>query len=225
MTNLNENQPTLDDQFTDPVINRLIQTRKTLVQNDATAFYLGDPARNFKYKVTWKRVGHGNKLVTKNSATAVDDIGKTEASTATPTTTSTLLEPAVFSAIIFIDFDDCWLTPCGFWKGPTTVTKKFEDLKLSIHGVAPPTDFLAEDFSNLIENAKSLMDDIKTGGAKPTGFLVTTKNGNTAIRLRHVVFEVYYSFYPLSIFLYPHTENQLNVRRKFRNSIKHRISR
>ena len=170
MTNLKDNQSTLDDQYADPVTKRLIQVRESLIRTDAPAFYLGDPTRTFKYKVAWERVGNGNKLVTKNSTTAVDDIEKTQATIsnldpyASPSTTDTYLEPAVFSAIIYIDFEDCWLTPCGFWKGSTTATKKFEDLKLSFHGIAPSTDFLCEDFSTLIENTKSLMEDINMDG-------------------------------------------------------------
>ena len=111
-----------------------------------------------------------------------------------PGPTKALLEPAVFSTIVLIDYDDCWLTPCGFWKGPTNTTKKFEDLKLSFLGKAPSKDFLSQDFSTIIQNSKSLMDETSINEAKKSGFLVTTKKGENAIRLRHVVFEVFSYF-------------------------------
>ena len=70
-----------------------------------------------------------------------------------------LLEPAILSAIIFIDYDDCWLTPCGHWKGPSKITKKFEDLKMSFHGKSPSKDFLSQDFSTVFKNTKMLMEE------------------------------------------------------------------
>ena len=89
-----------------------------------------------------------------------------------------------------INYDDFWLTPCGFWKGPTNVTKRLDYLKLSFHAKAPPNEFLNHNFTTIIQNAKILMDETTIGGEKSTGFLVTTKEGENPIRLRHVVFEV-----------------------------------
>lgn len=178
-----------------------MQIRKRLVDRNAPTFYLGDPARTFKYKVVWKRVGNGHKLVIKQSATAVIKAEEPQqgsdsdysADVTSMTQIDAFLEPVILSAIVFIDVDDCWLAPCGYWKGPTNATKKFEDLKLSFHGKAPTREFLSQDFSTIVQNAKSLMDDTNIlGGAKSAGFLVTTKKGEIAIQLRHVVFEVHF---------------------------------
>ena len=199
MTNLNDDQSTTtapSASITNPITRCLMQTCKKLIDPDASAFYLGDPARTFKYNVMRKCVGNGNRLVTKESAKAVDKTDSEEAQAAdsdndpsqtTDTTsrvlTDTLFELAILSAIVFINFDDCWLTPCGFWKGPTSVTKKFEDLKLSFLGKAPNKDFLSQDFSTIVQNAKTLMDETSLAGAKSSGFLVTTKKGEDAIQL------------------------------------------
>lgn len=199
MTNLNS-QPTIDGTSTDPVTRHLMQARERLMHADTSSFYLADPAKAFKNQVVWKRVGRGNRLVTKESATAVDKAQEAcaaaEASSGNATDVTseidanTLLEPAVLSAIVFIDIDDCWLTPCGYWKGPTKVTKKFEDLKLSFQGKGPSKDFLSQDFSAAVQNAKMLMEEVALGGAKSTGFLVASKTGGNALRFRHIVFEV-----------------------------------
>ena len=139
MTNVNEDQSqaaTLDE-YIDPITKRLMQTREKLIDREAPAFYVGDPVRKFKYQVVWKCVGNGNKLVTKESATAVEKTEEVQATTSesnlsqdtshthtsSTTPTDSVLEPAILSAIVFINFDDCWLTPCGFWKEPTNVTK------------------------------------------------------------------------------------------------------
>lgn len=111
MTDLNVNQTTLDDEYTDPtsITKRLMQTREKLMDPEAPAFYLGDPAKFFKNQVVWKRVGNGNRLVTKESATAVEK--KEETQSTAPNSdhspdamsiaiTDTLLQPALFSAIV-----------------------------------------------------------------------------------------------------------------------------
>ncbi|KIM37617.1 hypothetical protein M413DRAFT_448409 [Hebeloma cylindrosporum] len=197
MTNLNS-QHTIDGASTDPVTRHLMQTRERLMQSDAS-FYLGDPAKAFTGKVVWKRIGRGNRLVTTESAAAVDAAQQAEAAAdtnsadsadiASPTDTDPILEAAVLSAIVVIDFDDCWLTPCGHWKGPNKVTKKFEDLKMSFQGKAPTKDFLAQDFSSAVNNAKILMYEVALGGAKSNGFLTVSRIAADALRFRHVVFE------------------------------------
>ena len=45
------------------------------------------------------------------------------------------------------------------------------------------------------------MDETSLNGAKSTGFLITTKKGEDAIRLRHVVFEVRCFFWGGKYFL------------------------
>ena len=68
------------------------------------------------------------------------------------------LEQAVFSIVVQISYDNCWLTPCGHWKGPNQVTKKFEDLKLSFQGERPSHEVFAEDFTTSVSNIRKLID-------------------------------------------------------------------
>ena len=202
MVNLNDDQSTTtpSDKFMDPVTIHLMQIRRKLIDRHAPAFYLGDPARNFKHQVVWKQVGNDKQLV----ASAVEQMEETQLAvlTSEPSAGLTsivpidpLVEPVLLSTIVFIDFDNCWLTPCGFWKGRTNATEKFEDIKLSFQGKAPPKEFLSQDFSTFIKNTKMLMDDASLGGANSSGFLVTTKKGENAIQLQHILFEVYFLFF------------------------------
>ena len=80
----------------------------------------------------WRHIGHENGLVTEELASAVDKSQASSGDLANITSeidADPLLEPAVPSAIIFINLDDCWLTPCSHWKGPTKVTRKFQVFK------------------------------------------------------------------------------------------------
>jgi len=70
------------------------------------------------------------------------------------------------------------------------VTKKIEDLKMSFQGKPPSKDFLSQDFSAAVKNAKILMDDVALGGAKSSGCLTVSRSRANALRFRHVVFEV-----------------------------------
>jgi hypothetical protein len=179
----------------DPLTRRLMEARDSLMQSK-TSFYLGDPDKSFNGKVVWKRIGRGYQLVTKDSATAVDKAHEARAAAeatgenTTNLTVEPLLDPAILSAIIFIDYDDCWLTPCGHWKGPNKITKKFEDLKMSFLGKSPSKDFLSQDFSTAFKNAKMLMDEVALDNSTTVGFLTVSKSGGDAIRFRHTVFEV-----------------------------------
>ena len=84
----------------------------------------------------WRHICHENGLVTEELASAVDKFQEAQAATETSSgdlanitseiDADPLLEPAVLSAIIFINLDDCWLTLCSHWKGPTKVTRKFQ---------------------------------------------------------------------------------------------------
>ena len=203
MTNF-KSQPTIDGSSMDPITRRFMETRNRLI---ATDFYLGDPAKAFKDVVVWKRVGRGNRLVTKESAIAIEKAQQAQAAAeaasgeAIPEAdTEALLEPAVLSIIVLVDQDDCWLTPCGYWKGPTAFTPSFEDLKLSFQGKPSTNSILSQDFATAIAGAKWLMNEIALGGSANQGFLNLSK-GCEAFKFRHVVFEVRtkYSFPAISI--------------------------
>ena len=105
------------------------------------------------------------------------------------------LDPVVFSVVLDISHDDCWLTPCGYWKGPNQVTKKFEDLKLSFQGEQPDNEVFALDFPNILSNLHLLFNQQvqNIGDKKATlrAFLSTSKGKTTdVLKFRHAVFEV-----------------------------------
>ena len=207
MVNLNDDQSTTtpSDKFTDPVTIHLMQIRRKLIDRHAPAFYLGDPARNFKHQVVWKQVGNDKQLV----ASAVEQMEETQLAvlTSEPSAGLTsivpidpLVEPVLLSTIVFIDFDNCWFTPCGFWKGRTNATEKFEDIKLSFQGKAPPKEFLSQDFLTFIKNTKMLMDDASLGGQILVAFWLPQKKEKTPFNY-NIFFLRFISFFFTKCFL------------------------
>ena len=182
-----------------PLPRRLREVRSALMDPDSPSLYLAKNRKTFENEVLWKRVGRANILMTTASVLAVEkaeqlqansENGNIQQSTVSTSSTPPLLQPALLSTIIFIDVDDCWLTPCGHWKGPSQIAKKFEDIRLSFHGKAPPHEIFAQDFKNIVTNSQYLMQRIASTATKTTTFLVPSKSGGDAIRFRHVVFEV-----------------------------------
>jgi hypothetical protein len=167
-----------DKCFEDPDYFYLMKTRRSLI----TSFiYLGDDYDNIIQRVIWKQLGATNQLVMKIANDANDYPPNLQ------------YEPALLSTIVTITSDKCQLTPCNYWKGPTTTTKKFEDLKLSFQGECPTYEFLSKDFESLVTNSMLLMKDIADGNAKSTGFItqLESKKGNYAIQFNHEIFEVH----------------------------------
>lgn len=192
-------QPTLDNSSTNPVTRRLINARTDLINS---GLYLGDEAKSFHDKGVWKRVDRENRFVTKDSAAAVDQAQQARArspshNSALPELDDVDFEPIIFSAIVVVDRDDCWLTPDGNWK--STNLSKFEDLKLTFHGKQPPTTYLdgllSQDFIRTIDGAAALMQDVAVNDV-PNKNLVVKLQGNTeGLKFRHLVFEVYIQYF------------------------------
>ncbi|KAF9476073.1 hypothetical protein BDN70DRAFT_194034 [Pholiota conissans] len=154
-------------------------------------WYLGDPSNAFRDQVIWKRVNRGHWLVTKESvqaienaqtAAAVNDADDDNASSDNEAT----LQHATLHAVLLISYDDCWLTPCGNRKGPTVVTKNFEDLKLTFQAGSPTAfDIFKRDFPIVINNVNWLMNEAAIGKAPTKDFM----NPSNMLRFRHVLFE------------------------------------
>ena len=172
-----------EDDHQDLISRRLSRARSLLL---STSLYLGDDFQNIKDHALWKRIGLGNRLVTKESFISDSNRSKSD----TEDIPDSLLEPALLSVIVKINPENCWVTPCGYWKGPTKGTKKFEDLKLSIQGECPSYDFLTQDFESVVNNLKLFMENVAIPGSKTTGFLIGSKESGYAFRFRHVVFKV-----------------------------------
>lgn len=193
-------QLTLDGTADERLRRKLLKVRKDLVDS---GIYIGEATNQFRDAIEWKRQARGVLLefkdVDETNADFDDTVdsvvvgGLSAQSAVTPKST-----PAVLSVVVMGSYDDCWLTPCGNWKGPTQVTKKFEDLKLSFLGERPSkVDTFCEDYTSVLTNVKWLMNgvvgDHKT---KKKGFLTTSRMGNTeTLKFRHVVFEVRFSIY------------------------------
>ena len=165
----------------------------TICRNELkdTGLYLGDPSTDIREIVEWKRFGRCQQLVTKiignndneTCGSNMKDIQHAPASTIPHST------QAILHAIVTISANDCFLTPCGSWRGPTATAKSFTDAKLSFRGEDPNQDTIRKDFEMVIQNAKRLMDDVATENVQRKGFLnfIGTKGG---LRFRHVLFEV-----------------------------------
>lgn len=199
---MSSSQQTLDTP-PDRVRRRLEANRQKFIES---GIYLAEPEHSFTNDVTWKRIGRGYQLVTNesveaaNTKTANSNITNDQQDSDDEETIendpNSLLEQAVFSVVVQISYDDCWLTPCGHWKGPNQVTRKFEDLKLSFHGEQPSHEVFANDFTTSISNIRKLIDDqIKTSGCDPNAiqrrFLIPSrKDGSYVLKFRHAVFQV-----------------------------------
>ena len=168
-----------------PITRRLMRARNLLL---STSICLFDNISKIFERTEWRKVGLTNRLLTKDSIVA--DSGSTLETTQSNSISQ--LECGLLSAIVTINVENCWLTPCGYWKGPTSTTKKFEDLKLSFEGGRPPYDFLSKDFDQIIDNSKTLMEKVIIPNAKSTGFLVKPRGEQSdyVLAFRHAVFQV-----------------------------------
>lgn len=160
-------QPTLDSTHAETLHHYLQSIWSDLIDSGV---YIGDPTNQFREDIEWKRDGRADYLVFKG----VGANAETENGNSANLSTSELT-PATLSVVVLASYDDCWLIPCGNWKGPTQVTKRFEDLKLSFVGGRPAQfDVFQKDYNHVLTNVKWLMQQINVPNAKPKGFLNTT---------------------------------------------------
>ena len=202
---MSSSQNTLDGTPADRLHRRLTSIRQKLLDS---GIYLGEPNNPFLKEVTWQRIGRGYHLVTKDlkdtlepleHSTTNNDTTDNETNDEQPDEvdpTEFVMELAVFSAVVQVGYDDCWLTPCGHWKGPNQITKNFEDLKLSFYGEKPEHEVFSQDFGTVIANLRQIINQqIADCGSDPNaiqrGFLSNTRtNGIDRLKFRHVLFEV-----------------------------------
>lgn len=184
---------------------RLEADRQRLLDS---GIYLGEPGHSFLPDATWKRIGRGYQLVTNDSIEAANAASKTtdlvttdddtESGNVDPQTDpNSLFEQAVFSIVVQISYNNCWLTPCGHWKGPNKVVKKFEDLKLTFEGERPGHEVFSQDFATAISNIRQLINTQISAIQCPAntelqGILSNSRTTNAVdvLKFRHVVFEV-----------------------------------
>ncbi|KAJ7745690.1 hypothetical protein B0H16DRAFT_1557864 [Mycena metata] len=142
-------------------------------------------------RVVWKKIGFENTVVLPEDAAAYDAALKDTAGPVKREQSAELpeLSSVVFSIVAMIATEDFWLTPCCFWKGPTTYTPAFSDLKLSCRLVAPADPVFAGDFETVLKNIETLMARAATVGNTKRGIFGPKESTQASIKLRHVVFE------------------------------------
>ncbi|KAJ7028347.1 hypothetical protein C8F04DRAFT_1266063 [Mycena alexandri] len=143
-------------------------------------------------RVVWKKIGSDNAVVLAEDAAAYDAALEEAAEPENGEQPAELpeLDSVVFSIVAMIATEDFWLTPCGFWKGPTAYTPAFSDLKLTCRLVAPADPVFAGDFKTVLKNIEKLMARAATAGSTKQGIFGPKESTKASIKLRHVVFEV-----------------------------------
>ncbi|KIL68346.1 hypothetical protein M378DRAFT_21881 [Amanita muscaria Koide BX008] len=166
---------------------KLENARQALINSK---FYLGVPTAELQPKLTWDRVGRVDHVVSVEAAEAAEvafnafyqansDLDERKVA-------PVAAEPAILSAVVKISEEDYWLTSCGMWREPSPITPTLADVKPTCVGVVPPHAVFANDFRNVLNNVKMLMNMEGTRGmAQRKGVLVK----NHQLRFRHVLFE------------------------------------
>ncbi|KAJ6543483.1 hypothetical protein B0H10DRAFT_2203267 [Mycena sp. CBHHK59/15] len=125
--------------------------------------------------LSWKRVGREDWVVIQDAAAAYDMALTAAADTAAGVGgESSELEPAALTVVAQIAMSNFWLTPCGYWKGPTQFTPTFADLKLNCLLEAPPAQPFANDFKNVLKDVATLMARVETPGNTKQGIFDPT---------------------------------------------------
>ncbi|KAF8960312.1 hypothetical protein BDZ97DRAFT_1760783 [Flammula alnicola] len=184
-------QPTPDGTPAEHLHRRLEADRQKLLHS---GIYLGEADHSFLEDATWKRLGRGYQLMT-NASVETTTTENTDTKEPGDDDPNSSVEQAIFSVVVQIDYDDCWLTPCRHWKGPTQFTKEFEDIKLTFQGERPNHEVFSQDFTAAINNIRELINtQITAVGSAPNavlrGFLSHSRANNAdVLKFRHVVFE------------------------------------
>ncbi|KAJ7018594.1 hypothetical protein C8F04DRAFT_1404858 [Mycena alexandri] len=143
---------------------------------------------NIPSTLTWKKIGSDNVLVSTEAAAKYDNaVQPTTDNEETPTEVPEL-DPALLSMVAKVATSDFWLTPCGHWKGPTSFTPTFADLKLNCRLVAHEDSVFKGDFKKVLDNVSALMAKAATSGHSRQGIFDPKEQPKTSLKVRHVVF-------------------------------------
>ena len=189
---MSSSQQSLDGTPTERLKHHLENIQQHLIE---TGNYLGQHDIPLFHEITWKRVEQGYQLLKKKENDDQHDKETTENDDEPLIDHGIPQEPAIFSAVLQISPDNCWLTPCGYWKGPTQVTPKFEDLKLSFQAEQPTDDPFHTDFTHVLNNVHAIIvrqiENIADKNAIVKGFLsITRGKPSPLLKFRHILFEV-----------------------------------
>lgn len=163
---------------------RLQAIRDRLVESGV---YLGH--RSLRDNVAWLKDGKSNKLVVKSSIPSPAELADAaDSSLATPPPTP---EPelATVAAVVLISDSDFYMVSDAGYRGPGKFDTKFADVKATCTGGKPDIEPFVSDFSEVVENARWLMNGTATANfTQKQGFFVGTNN-DPKIKVRHVLFE------------------------------------
>ncbi|KAK7021474.1 hypothetical protein R3P38DRAFT_2486263, partial [Favolaschia claudopus] len=132
----------------------LASFRAELLKNP---YYLGIP--NLVGNVDWKRVGR-DEMIVSAEAVAIDTSNTGKTSTAGSEIEDgeagepgeEELNPVQLTMVAKVSTDNCWLTPCANWKGPTEYIPVLANIKLNCLLVAPSSTLFAGDFNVALTN-------------------------------------------------------------------------
>ncbi|KAK7063905.1 hypothetical protein R3P38DRAFT_2821118 [Favolaschia claudopus] len=166
-------------------------TKATLLK-DPKSSYLG--MVDAPDKLGWRplEAGQGEMVVEKTAVFAYDE--KWEAlsqETGGERETRELhkIEAAKLSFVAKISAKNCFLTPCGNWKGEAAYLPTLADVKLACELVAPHDTPFADDFPMVIRNLESLTSMAANENHTPKGILDWNSQSKRTIKVRHRLFE------------------------------------
>ncbi|KAK6974454.1 hypothetical protein R3P38DRAFT_3335806 [Favolaschia claudopus] len=99
------------------------------------------------------------------------------------------LNPVGLTVVAMVSPENCYLTPCANWNGPTEFDPSFADIKLNCRLVAPSNSPFAGDFQIAMKTITKLMAQVETDGYKKSGIFNFKENPKIGFKIRHIVFE------------------------------------
>ncbi|KAK7016115.1 hypothetical protein R3P38DRAFT_3321543 [Favolaschia claudopus] len=99
------------------------------------------------------------------------------------------LNPVGLTVVAMVSPENCYLTPCANWNGPTEFDPSFADIKLNCRLVAPLNSLFAGDFQFAMRTITKLMAQVETDGYKKSGIFNFNENPKIGFKIRHIVFE------------------------------------
>ncbi|KAK7041199.1 hypothetical protein R3P38DRAFT_3179799 [Favolaschia claudopus] len=95
------------------------------------------------------------------------------------------LNPVGLTVVAMVSPENCYLTPCANWNGPTEFDPSFADIKLNCRLVAPSNSLFAGDFQISMKTITKLMAQVETDGYKKSGILNFKENPKIGFKIRH----------------------------------------
>ncbi|KAK6996625.1 hypothetical protein R3P38DRAFT_3221693 [Favolaschia claudopus] len=166
---------------------------RTRLLEDDSSFYLGTIEAGDElewYPTVMGKRGH--MVVNKAAVTAYNESWEAlsrEATTGQDVKDLKQVEAATLTFVAAVSDRNCFLTPCGNWKGPTNLLPSLADVKLGCELVAPHNTAFAGDFPRVIRNLESLARLVTNKKHDSKGILDWRSKPRECIQVRHCVFQ------------------------------------